>query len=307
MDKAQSNNKPKEIFGCGLLMGMADAVPGVSGGTIALILGIYDRLLNFLSTCVSFVKKGFPNDKSDKFWESIYFLLPLGLGMLVSYYFITKLLVGSDSNPGLLMDKSTAPYIYSFFFGLVLLSIKEPWSFVSNPDSKNYLTVLAGAAIVFVYTRFPIDDTSNILLVLSGILALTAMLLPGISGALVLLTLGLYEEIVGYVHNLDIIPLSYFFLGGIISLFTFVPFMNRMLNNHRGLTMSLLTGLMAGSLITLWPWKTDYGTGSLPDNLPFNQMSDEFDSISLAITFFFFLLGALSSYGIKYLEKKLTN
>ncbi|MBE28326.1 MAG: hypothetical protein CMB06_04345 [Euryarchaeota archaeon] len=307
MDKNSSNNNPKEIFGCGLLMGMADAVPGVSGGTIALILGIYDRLLNYLSICVSFVRKGFPNDKSDKFLESIYFLLPLGLGMLVSYYVITKLLVGSDSSPGLLMDKSTAPYIFSFFFGLVLMSIKEPWSFVNNPEFKNYFIALVGAVIVFFYTRFPIDDTSSTLLVLSGILALTAMLLPGISGALVLLTLGLYEEIVGYVHNVEIIPLSYFFLGGIISLFTFVPFMSNMLNNHRELTMSLLTGLMVGSLITLWPWKEEYGTGSLPENLPFDQISEEFNFISLVITFFFFTFGALSSYGIKYIEKKLAN
>ena len=307
MDKKIKNNNPKEIFGCGLLMGMADAVPGVSGGTIALILGIYDRLLYFLSICVSFVRGGFPNEKHDKFLASINFLLPLGLGMLFSYYFVTKLLVGSDANPGLLMDKSTAPQIFSFFFGLVFLSIKEPWSFVNNPTSKNYLTVLAGVIVVFVYTRFPIDDTSNILLVLSGILALTAMLLPGISGALVLLTLGLYEEIVGYVHNLELIPLSYFFLGGIISLFTFVPFMNKMLDNHKELTMSVLTGLMAGSLITLWPWKEEYGTGSLPENLPLNQIIEEFNFVSLIITFLFFIFGALSSYGIKYLEKKLAN
>ena len=227
--------------------------------------------------------------------------------MLFSYYFVTKLLVGSDANPGLLMDKSTAPQIFSFFFGLVFLSIKEPWSFVNNPTSKNYLIALAGIIVVFVYTRFPIDDTSNILLVLSGILALTAMLLPGISGALVLLTLGLYEEIVGYVHNLELIPLSYFFLGGIISLFTFVPFMNKMLDNHKELTMSALTGLMAGSLITLWPWKEDYGTGSLPENLHLNQIIEEFNLVSLIITFLFFIFGALSSYGIKYLEKKLAN
>ena len=307
MDKKIKNNNPKEIFGCGLLMGMADAVPGVSGGTIALILGIYDRLLYFLSICVSFVRGGFPNEKHDNFVASIYFLLPLGLGMFFSYYFVTKLLVGSDANPGLLMDKSTAPQIFSFFFGLVLLSIKEPWSFVNNPTSKNYLIALAGIIVVFVYTRFPIDDTSNILLVLSGILALTAMLLPGISGALVLLTLGLYEEIVGYVHNLELIPLSYFFLGGIISLFTFVPFMNKMLDNHKELTMSVLTGLMAGSLITLWPWKEEYGTGSLPENLPLNQIIEEFNLVSLIITFLFFIFGALSSYGIKYLEKKLAN
>ena len=71
--------------------------------------------------------------------------------------------------------------------------------------------------------------------------------------------------------------------------------------------MSVLTGLMAGSLITLWPWKEGYGTGSLPENLPLNQISEEFNLVSLIITFLFFVFGALSSYGIKYLEKKLAN
>ena len=74
----------RSIFGCGLLMGLADAVPGVSGGTIALILGIYDRLLNFLSVCVSFVKKGFPKESLDKFTEALYFLIPLAFGMFFS-------------------------------------------------------------------------------------------------------------------------------------------------------------------------------------------------------------------------------
>ena len=83
--------------------------------------------------------------------------------------------------------------------------------------------------------------------------------------------------------------------------------MNKMLNNHKELAMSILSGLMVGSLITLWPWKDEYGTGSLPDNLPLNQIIEEFNLISLIITFFSFIIGALSSYGIKYFEKKLAN
>ena len=302
-----SNDKVKESFGCGLLMGLADAVPGVSGGTIALILGIYEKLLNSLSTFTSFFKNGFPKSAQTKFVCSLYFLLPLAMGMFLSYYIVTKILVGSESSPGLLMVKDTAPYIYSFFFGLVLISIKEPWKFVSNPSKNNYLMILLGIMVIFVYTKYPLENTGNVFLVISGALALTAMLLPGISGALVLLTLGLYEEIVGYVHNVEVIPLLYFFLGGLISLFTFVPLMNKMLNDYKELTMSLLTGLMVGSLITLWPWKENYGKGSLPDNLSIGEITEEFTYWSIIITFIFFVLGVFSSYGIRYFEQKLRN
>ncbi len=299
--------KLKNTFICGLLMGLADAVPGVSGGTIALILGIYDKLLNYLSVSVSFVKSGFPKSLQKEFISALYFLLPLALGMFFSYYLVTKILVGSTSSPGLLMVKETGPYIYSFFFGLVLISIREPWKYVYNPSTNNYFLVALGIFLVFAYTRYPIESSSNIFLIISGIFALTAMLLPGISGALVLLTLGLYDEIVGYVHDFKIIPLLYFFLGGIISLFTFVPFMNKMVNDYKELTMSVLTGLMIGSLITLWPWKESYDKGHLPDNLSLNQIIDEFTSLSIVITFGAFVLGVLSSHGIKYFEQKLSN
>ena len=302
-----SNDDVKASFGSGLLMGLADAIPGVSGGTIALILGIYEKLLNSLSICVSFFRDGFPKSAQTKFLDSIYFLLPLALGMFFSYYIVTKILVGSDSSPGLLMVKDTGPYIYSFFFGLVLISIKEPWNFVSKPSKNNYFLVLLGILIVFVSTKYPLENTGHVFLVISGALALTAMLLPGISGALVLLTLGLYGEIVGYVHNFEVIPLLFFFLGGLISLFTFVPLMNKMLNDYKESTMSVLTGLMAGSLITLWPWKEDYGKGSLPDNLSLGQIIEDFSYLALIITVIFSVLGVFSSYGIKYFAQKLRN
>ena len=212
-----SNDDVKKSFGSGLLMGLADAIPGVRGGTIALILGIYEKLLNSLLICVSFFREGFPKSTQTKFLASVYFLLPLILGMFLSYYIVTKILVGPESSPGLLMVKDTGPYIYSFFFGLVFISIKEPWKFVKTPSKNNYLLVFLGILIIFVYTKYPLENKGNISLVVSGALALTAMLLPGISGALVLLTLGLYEEIVRYVHEFEIIPLLYFFLGGLVS------------------------------------------------------------------------------------------
>ena len=305
MEVMMAEDNGKSIFGCGLLMGLADAVPGVSGGTIALILGIYNKLLMHISNSVMYFRLGFSSDYLLKFQKAFSFLFPLALGMLLSYYVVTKILVGSDSSPGLLLVKHTAPYVYSFFFGLVLANLKEPWKDISNPSRVNYSLIFIGAAIVFVYTRYPIQNSSTLFLILSGSLALTAMLLPGISGALVLLTLGLYDDIVRYVHNLEIIPLFYFFLGGSISLVTFVPFMNRMLENYRDLTMSILTGLMLGSLITLWPWKVNYDKGILPQNLPLEQITEEFNTISILFTAIFFILGILSTYGLHFLEQKL--
>ena len=111
----------------------------------------------------------------------------------------------------------------------------------------------------------------------------------------------------GYVYDIKVITLFYFFLGGLISLFTFVPLMNKMLNDYKELTMSVLTGLMAGSLITLWPWKENYGKGSLPDNLSIGEIIEEFSYWSIIITFTFFVLGVFSSYGIRYFEQKLRN
>jgi len=83
--------------------------------------------------------------------------------------------------------------------------------------------------------------------------------------------------------------------------------MNRMLNDHRELTMSILTGLMIGSLITLWPWKESYGKGSLPDNLSVGQILDDFDYLSIFLTLLAFVIGILSSYGLKYFERKIGN
>ena len=302
MSKSESMpNSRTFIFG--LLMGTADAVPGVSGGTIALILGIYNRLISSIFVCLTFVKNKFPSDSRLKFFSSVTFLFPLGLGMLCAYYIVTKILVGPHDSPGLLRQDYTGPHIFAFFFGLVLLSVREPWTLVVNPDSKHYLLAAFGVLIILIYSSFNLEsESSSFLLIIGGALAFTAMLLPGVSGALVLLTLGQYTAIASSFHDGELEPLFFLILGGIIGLITFVPFMNYMMSEYMDTTMALLTGLMCGSLITLWPWKENYDVAGLSPNLDPTQVFDNFTVTSLCLTFLFFVAGMLSSYGLKHFE-----
>ena len=292
-------------FRSGLLMGMADAVPGVSGGTIALILGIYNKLIFSLSEFLNFFKKQFPSKSYGAFIQSFQFLFTLGMGMIVSYYIITKLLVGSEDQEGLLLQSSTAPFIFSLFFGLVLSSVKEPWQRVKTRTITRYILCFTGFTLVLLYTNLSLGNGGgNFLLVIGGALALTAMLLPGISGALVLLTLGQYTVVANAVHDLEFNIIFYFLFGGLIGLFTFVPFMNFMLLNYKEDVMSALTGLMLGSLATLWPWKENYDSKGVSPNLGIGQVLDSFDLISVIGTICFGFLGFGLYLVLKSLEKK---
>lgn len=304
-EKSETRTWPN-IFGFGLLMGAADAVPGVSGGTIALIIGIYQKFISSISTCLDFTKNLFPSESKSVFFSAFNFLFLLGCGMLCSYYIVTKILIGPEDSPGLLRQDTTGPYIFSFFFGLVLFSIKEPWNLVSTPNFKHYFLAAVGVLIVFIYTNLTLEESSNskLMLIVGGILALTAMLLPGVSGALVLLTLGQYHSIASSFHGGGLEPLIYLILGGIIGLFTFVPFMQYMISEYIDNTMAILTGLMGGSLITLWPWKEDYDIKGLSPNLGISQIIDDFALVSIIITFLFFAGGIAASYGLKQLEVK---
>ena len=300
MDKKPIQKLNFRTFSHGLLMGIADSVPGVSGGTIALIIGIYYKLIESLTTFLNFFKDGFPSKSLNNFLSSIYFLLPLGLGIICSYYLVTKILVGPDEDPGLIRQTSTAPYVYAFFFGLVLVSIKEPWGEISAPSFDNYMLLLLGSFLIYFYTTLSINySDSNILLVMCGALALTAMLLPGISGALVLLALGQYTRIATAVHDFYLEPLFFFLFGGILGLVTFVPLMNFFLKQYREYTLSVLTGLMLGSLITLWPWKDSYDGEGLSPNLGFGQIVDIYGSLELILTILLFTLGMSSSFVLK--------
>ena len=304
------NKEPKLEFKLvtffhGIMMGAADAVPGVSGGTIALILGIYSKFIESISDCLYFVKNKLPIQSKDQFISSFIFLLTLGIGMFFSYYFVTKLLVNSDDTLGLLERETTAPFVYAFFFGLVLFSVREPWNLVTSPKIENYLLFAFGILVIMLYTGSNYAGSeSNIFLIICGALALTAMLLPGISGSLVLLTLGQYARIASSFHDLNFLPLTYFIFGGLVGLVSFVPLMNYAMKHYLVHTMSLLAGFMFGSLITLWPWKEDYEAESLSPNLGLNHVFDNYQLLTIILTLMFVILGAFCSFFIKNLESK---
>lgn len=244
----------------GLLMGGADAIPGVSGGTIALILGIYDRFIESLNTVVRAplnIRK--PASRAE-LAKALRFLVPLGVGVAVAYIIVTKLLVGKTENPGYMIRADTAPYCYAFFFGLVLVSIREPWRRIKGIRAGHYVLALLGCAAAAIFSGLPHATAApeKWMLMLGGAAAISVMILPGVSGSLLLVILGQYQTVVNALHDKDVATFGVFLLGIVLGVITFVPALRYLLARYHNLTMATLTGLMAGSLRALWPWKESY-------------------------------------------------
>ncbi len=251
---------PHISVGSGLLMGSADAVPGVSGGTIALIIGIYDQFIESLSVMVKSPLLITSADGRAKIKEALALLVPLGVGIVIAYFLVTKLLVGPKDSPGILLRPDTAPACYGFFFGLVLLSIREPWRRIRSAGPAHYgvaLLAAAGAAL-FVGMPYRASEPETWMLLFGGAGAIAVMLLPGVSGSLLLVILGQYATVAGAVHDRDFGLLAVFAAGIGLGIVGFVPLLRFALRRGHDLTMAALTGLMAGSLRALWPWKSHY-------------------------------------------------
>ena len=250
-------------LGAGLLMGSADAVPGISGGTVALVLGIYQRLIGSIAIVLNY-----PRERDfEKLREPLTFLLPLGFGMAAAYWLVSRLLVGPAEAPGLLLQPESAVLCYGFFSGIVVASLREPWHRISAPNREHSVLAMTGAAVTLILLDLPFMKSvpADWMLLVGGALALTAMLLPGISGALVLMMLGQYAVVAGAVHDLRLVPLLWFCSGGLVAALTVVPVLRRLLTEQLDRTLAVLTGVMAGSLRALWPWKENYDmhTGDL--------------------------------------------
>lgn len=278
---------------CGLAMGTADAVPGVSGGTIALILGIYDRLIGSLADVVAVLRH--PADAAT--WRglrrALVFLVPLGGGVISALWLATKALVGeipkqavgeqgrayaerllATPPDGWIVRPDTAPIVFAFFFGLVLMSVGEPWRTRKSSSRMDYVLVLIGAGLAAGLGLGPpaAGSLTAPALVGAGAVAISVMLLPGVSGSLALLVLGMYQPVSGAVHDREIGILAWFALGMGLGVATFVPFLRWVLARWHDRTMAFLSGLMAGSLAALWPWKAHF----LPKMIPWlGPMSPE--------------------------------
>jgi len=252
----------------GLLMGGADAIPGVSGGTIALIIGVYERFIGSLSTMVRSPLLLRTRAGRQQIVDALALLVPLGLGIAISYFLATRLLVGPTDAPGILRRPETAPACYAFFFGLVLMSIREPWRRIKSGGAGRYVAAALGCAAAAVFVGLPhqTGELATWHLLYGGAFAIAVMLLPGVSGSLLLVILGQYATVAAAVHDRDFGKLGVFVVGLVIGIALFVPVLRLLLRKRHDVTMATLTGLMAGSLRALWPWKDNYDAKAGPMN-----------------------------------------
>jgi putative membrane protein len=239
-----------------MAMGAADIVPGVSGGTIAFITGIYDRLLGAINAVNFSVLKTLKNQGIKAAWTQIdgTFLLSLFIGMLTSIILL--------SSPITYLLQNNPVLIWSFFFGLVLASIWLVGKQIKVYNIWNIAIFLSGAILAYWITTLEVLTGSESLsyIFIAGSVAICAMILPGISGAFILLILGVYQIVINAIHDRDMKMLAVFGLGCIIGLLSFSRLLKWLLNNKRAQTLAMLTGFLLGSLNKIWPWKNKYGS-----------------------------------------------
>lgn len=235
------------IFLKGMLMGMADIVPGVSGGTMALITGIYERFVGALSSInFRFIPRLARGDREGarESWRSIDWalLLPLFIGLLSAMVIFARVI-------DWLLDNHAGP-TYAFFFGLILASAGFVSKYVERLDVKHVVSgSIAFALVLLVVGIDEITDNHSLpVLFVSGAIAVCAMILPGISGSLTLLILGQYHYFLEALNNADWKVLITFGAGAVVGILSFSRLLNWLLENHRSVTMAFLFGCMLGAL-----------------------------------------------------------
>ena len=235
----------------GLAMGAADAVPGVSGGTIAFISGIYEELISTISNVNLSLFKTLFNKGIKAFWIEVNgnFILALLSGIVISYVSFMKLAKYLLENQPIL--------IWSFFFGLIVASIYFVGKQVTKWDASVISALIVGAVIAFYISSLPAMENSDSdwFLFFSGAIAICAMILPGISGSFILIILGAYKTLSDAIHDVDIKKLIIFFSGALIGLLSFSHALKWLFKNYHNITLALLTGFIFGSLNKVWPWK----------------------------------------------------
>ena len=235
-------------------MGSADLVPGVSGGTIALVVGIYERLVDSvrqgssaLGSALKLDLAGFRRHMAAVEWS---LLIPLFVGILTAVVALASLL------ERLLHDHPTV--MAGFFLGLVVGSIVIAWRLVERPATMHYLIAFGVGATLFVLLGLGEAGTggepSLAVFFGAGALAICAMILPGISGSLILLLLGMYEPVLGAVNDRDLVTIGVVFAGAVVGLALFSQVLGWALRKYHAPVIAALVGLMAGSLRVLWPW-----------------------------------------------------
>lgn len=252
-------NSLKRIFAVflkGAGMGAADVIPGVSGGTIAFITGIYEELIDSIQSINIEALKKIINEGLGSFWKHINgnFLVAVFSGILLSVFTLAKLLQ--------YLLEVKAILVWSFFFGLIIASAIYIARSITKWTWKELISIIAGTVIAFFITILTPAETSDSLwfVFLTGVVAICAMILPGISGAFILLLMGKYSFMIQAITELNILVIIVFGLGAVIGLLSFSNILSWLLHHYKSLTIALLSGFMVGSLNKVWPWKVTLQT-----------------------------------------------
>ncbi|WP_278757169.1 DUF368 domain-containing protein [Corynebacterium stationis] len=236
----------------GALIGAAELSPGISGGTVALIIGIYERALH---NADKLIKRKFAQVE----WLFIAFI---GLGMVAAVFGLSGIISTFVAENFSLS--------HSLFAGMVLISVWVPFSMIDKQDRRNpkyYLFALASAVLIFIVTGFTsnqVEDPNLFFVFLAAAVAICALVMPGASGSLVLLMLGMYEPVLRAVSELDIAVILVFMAGALCGVVFIVRFLNYMLENHRSPTLFVMTGFLLGSLRALWTFGEDQDASLIP-------------------------------------------
>ncbi|MBN4070646.1 DUF368 domain-containing protein [Olleya sp. AH-315-F22] len=255
----------------GIAMGAADVVPGVSGGTIAFISGIYEELITSINNVNLSLLKTIKKDGLSTAWKQLNgnFLLALFVGIGISILSLSKGIKWLLENEPILL--------WSFFFGLVVASILFVGKQITKWNTISVLCLITAAFVAFYITTLPTLNTndSNWFIFIAGALAICAMILPGISGAFILVLLGAYEPVLEALNNRDFKTIFIFICGATVGILSFSKLLKWLFKNYHNLTLAILTGFILGSLNKIWPWKEtlSWRTNSKGIEVPFLEQS----------------------------------
>lgn len=245
----------------GMAMGAADVVPGVSGGTIAFISGIYEELINTISGVQIGLLRTWKTDGFKAMWTQLNgnFIVALLGGILISIFSVMRVM------NYLLEDHPIL--IWAFFFGLVLASVYYVGKQINKWTFNVFLFLVIGAGAAFYVTSLPPMGAaaSDLFLFFAGAIAICAMILPGISGAFILVLLGAYKTVSEAAHDFDFKTLGIVAVGAVFGLLSFSRLLKWLFLNYSTLTLATLTGFIAGSLNKIWPWKRVLETAEFGD------------------------------------------
>lgn len=292
------------LFSKGFIMGAADVVPGVSGGTIAFITGIYDKLINAINSInLKAFKLLFTGHIREAF-STVHtsFLIPLGLGVFISILSFARTVTWLITKYPVL--------VWSFFFGLIIASTVIVVRHMGKLTLKTGISFLVGAiAAWYIVNVIPVKTPETwYFTIFAGAISIIAMILPGISGSFILLLLSQYERIMNAVKSLELSTMLLFSTGSALGILSFSRVLGWLLEKHRAITMAMLGGFMAGSLRKVWPYKNvlEYKiiNGKQIDIKTENIIPSQFDS-SVLFALLLMVSGIIIVFAIEYISHRI--